>query len=218
MPRVVGSRVIIIAMLVGTMALGHVLRTAIGVESLTPVGVRAAVENLGPLGPSLFFGMVVFRQVLAIPALLVLTTGGVCFGAALGTVLGAAGIIVSGAGKFWIARWAGREWVQRRFGARFPHLDQRIDRLGPLIIGLSTAHPLGVLAPFHWAAGLSSLTFATFATALVLGAPVRAAVLSFVGASLADGPTHQFWLAVAAGTLLLLMPFAFPTVRRRFAL
>ena len=214
----VQSRVVIVGVLLATVVLGHTLRTAIGVAELSPQGVRAAVTELGPLGPMMFFGLVVFRQVLAIPAVLVLTTGGLCFGVALGTVLGAAGIIVSGAGKFWIARWLGREWARRQFGARFQALDERVDRLGAVVIGLSTAHPLGVLAPFHWAAGLSSLSFTGFATALVLGAPVRAFALSVLGASIADGPPAGFWLAVTGLTIVLLSPLVLPSVRQRFGL
>lgn len=208
----------IAAVLCTPLLLGSVLRSAVGVDELSPHGVRVAVEHLGTSGPLLFFGLVVFRQFLAIPALLVLATGGVCFGAALGTVLGAAGIIVSGAGKFWIARWAGRDWVRTRLGERFERLDARVDRLGPIVIGLSTAHPFGVLAPFHWGAGLSSLSFAGFAVALVLGAPVRAFALSMLGASIADGPSPEVWMVVAAITLVLATPLFFPAVRRRLFL
>ena len=212
------TRLIVIAVLVGTVWLGHVLRTSIGVDELTPQGVRVAVDRLGPFGPALFFCLVVFRQILAIPALLVLTTGGVCFGATMGTVLGASGIIVSGAGKFGIARWLGREWARHRFGERFRAFDRRIDRLGAMVIGLSTAHPLGVLAPFHWGAGLSSLSFTTFATALALGAPVRAFALSTLGASIAEGPAEGFWTVITVITLVLLAPLAVPSVRQRFGL
>ena len=91
--------------------------------------------------------------------------------------------------KFWLARWAGRAWFRQHFGEQFRRLEAHVDRLGPVVIGVSTAHPLGILAPFHWGAGLSSIRFAPFALAIVLGAPVRAFAFSALGATIVD-PTH----------------------------
>ncbi len=208
-------RVIVLAVLATTFLLGHVVRQQLGVTELSPAGLQAAVVGLGWRAPFVFFVLVVFRQFLAIPSWLLLPTGGLCFGAALGTALGGGAIIVSGTLKFWVARWLGRDWFRARFGERFQHLDARIDRLGPVVIGLSTAHPLGILAPFHWGAGLSSLRFTPFAAALILGAPVRALAFSFVGASLAAGRSDTFWLVAAALGFVLAAPLAVPAVRRR---
>jgi uncharacterized membrane protein YdjX (TVP38/TMEM64 family) len=208
-------RLTIVAVLTTTIVLGHLVRGWVGVEELSPAGVRAAIDALGWHGPVLFFLLVVFRQFLAMPAWLILPAGGLCFGTLAGTTLGAAGVVVSGALKFWIARWVGRDWFRARFSERFPGLDARVDRLGPVIIGLSTAHPLGILAPFHWGAGLSSLSFAPFFVALVLGAPVRCFALSTLGASLADGRTTEFWIVALVLLPLMIAPLALPSVRRR---
>ena len=205
----------ILGILAASLVVGHVVRTWLGVEELSPAGVRAAIHALGWSGPFLFFCLVVFRQFLAMPSWLLLPAGGLCFGAAAGTALGAAGLIVSGSLKFWTARWLGREWVRARFGERFRRMDERVDRLGPVLIGLSTAHPMGVLAPFHWGAGLSSLKFAPFVLALVLGAPVRCFALSALGASLVEGRTAEFWAVAVILFALLLAPLAHPSVRSR---
>jgi uncharacterized membrane protein YdjX (TVP38/TMEM64 family) len=204
-----------LGILTASLAAGHVVRTWLGVEELSPVGVRGAIQALGWAGPALFFCLVVFRQFLAMPSLLILPAGGLCFGALGGTALGAAGLVVSGSLKFWVARWLGRDWVRARLGDRFRGLDERVDRLGPVLIGLSTAHPVGVLAPFHWGAGLSSLRFAPFALALVLGAPVRCFALSALGASLVEGRSAAFWLVAVALLGAMLVPLAVPAVRRR---
>jgi uncharacterized membrane protein YdjX (TVP38/TMEM64 family) len=208
-------RLAIFAVLAASAVLGHLVRGWVGVEELTPAGVRAAIEALGWQGPVLFFLLVVFRQFLAMPAWLILPAGGLCFGAAAGTALGAAGLIVSGALKFQVARWVGRDWFRARFGERFRRMDERVDRLGPVVIGLSTAHPLGILSPFHWGAGLSSISFAPFVLALVLGAPIRCFALSTLGASLADGRTTEFWVVALVLLPLMIAPLALPSVRRR---
>lgn len=208
-------RLTILAVLTATIVLGHFVRGWVGVEELSPAGVRAAIDALGWHGPLLFFLLVVFRQFLAMPAWLILPAGGLCFGTLAGTALGAAGVVVSGALKFWIARSVGRDWFRARFGERFRAMDARVDRLGPVVIGLSTAHPLGILAPFHWGAGLSSISFSPFVLALVLGAPVRCFALSTLGASLAEGRTTEFWIVALVLAPLMVGPLAVPSVRRR---
>jgi uncharacterized membrane protein YdjX (TVP38/TMEM64 family) len=205
----------ILGILAAALLAGHLVRTWVGVEELSPGGVRAAIQALGWSGPFLFFCLVVFRQFLAMPSWLLLPVGGLCFGAVVGTALGASALVVSGSLKFWIARWLGRDWVRVRFGDRFRSMDERVARLGPVLIGLSTAHPMGILAPFHWGAGLSSLKFAPFVLALVLGAPVRCFALSALGASLVEGRSHEFWAVAVILFAVMLVPLTIPSVRRR---
>ena len=47
----------------------------------------------------MFIVALTFRQLLLIPAAVLLTVGGACFGVALGTALGSAGITLSAAGR-----------------------------------------------------------------------------------------------------------------------
>jgi uncharacterized membrane protein YdjX (TVP38/TMEM64 family) len=196
--------------LTGVALAGWTLRTRLGLGT-SAAELQAAVDALGWRGPVLFLSLVTFRQFLALPAALILSVGGLCFGAGLGTVLGAAGIVVSGLGKFGVARSLGRRWI----GARLARLEARVQRLGPTVIGLSTAHPFGILAPFHWAAGLSSLRLAPFALALCLGAPVRAFAYSAFGATLSDPGTVEFQMAAAGLAAAIIVPLAIPGVRAR---
>ena len=83
------------------------------------------------------------------------------------------------------------------------------------MIGLSTAHPFGVLAPFHWGAGLSSIRFAPFALAIVLGAPVRAFAFAALGATIADPTTPEFRTVCLGLVAVVLVPLVIPAVRRR---
>jgi uncharacterized membrane protein YdjX (TVP38/TMEM64 family) len=192
----------------------HALRTSLGIEfSIT--GVQDAVARLGLYGPPVFFGLVLLRQFLGLPSWLILPVGGLCFGTAMGTALGGAGLIVSGCLKFLVARRLGRAWVQRSFGEAFRRFEQRIDRLGPVVVGLSTAHPFGILAPFHWGAGLSSIRFAPFVAALLVGAPVRAFAFSAFGAAIVDPSTAEFRTLCLGLGCLAVVPLLIPAVRRR---
>lgn len=209
----VGPLVVLGAM--GAMLLlGHAVRSRLGME-LSPAGVQEAVARLGWYGPLVFFGLVMFRQFLVLPSWLLLPAGGLCFGTALGTALGGGALVVSGCMKFGLARWAGRTWFRAHFGEQFRRVEEHVDRLGPLVIGLSTAHPLGVLAPFHWGAGLSSIRFAPFALAIVLGAPVRAFAFSALGATIVDPARPEFRVVCLGLVAVVLVPLAIPGVRRR---
>jgi uncharacterized membrane protein YdjX (TVP38/TMEM64 family) len=203
-----------LAVVVSALALGHLVRTQLGIE-LSLDGIQEAVVRLGWWAPVVFFLLTTFRQFLAIPSWLILPAGGLCFGTLLGTTLGGAAVAVSGCMKFGISRWLGREWAREHLGERFERLERRLDRLGPVLIGISTAHPFGVLAPFHWGAGITSIRFAPFVVAIILGAPVRAFAYSAFGAALID-PTASELLAIslALGAVAVL-PLLIPSVRRR---
>lgn len=201
-------------MVTAALVVGYVVRRGLDME-LSPGGIQEAVARLGWRGPLVFFLLTTFRQFLVIPAWLLLPAGGLCFGPAIGTALGGSALVVSGCLKFGLARWLGREWLRARFGAGFERLERRVDRLGPVVIGLSTAHPLGVLAPLHWGAGLSSIPFTSFVVALVLGAPVRAFAFSTFGATLADPNAGELFAVSLALGVLALLPLAHPAVRRR---
>lgn len=198
----------------GAMLLGHLVRSHLDMD-LSPVGIQHGVSKLGWYGPIVFFVLTTFRQFLAIPAWFLLPAGGLCFGTAAGTALGGGAIILSGCLKFGVARWVGRDWVREHFGTRFLRFERYIDRLGPVVIGLSTAHPLGVLSPFHWGAGLSSIRFTSFVVAIVLGAPVRAFAFSAFGAALVDPTTPEFRVVSLGLAGLILLPLAVPAIRRR---
>ncbi len=198
----------------GILLLTHAIRTQLGIE-LSVSGVQDAVGRLGVWGPPVFFALVMFRQFLGLPAWLVLPVGGLCFGTAVGTALGGLGLVVSGCLKFLVARKLGRLWVQRAFGDAFLRLERRIDRLGPIVVGLSTAHPFGILAPFHWGAGLSSIRFAPFVVALLIGAPVRAFAFSAFGAAIVDPSTPEFRTVCVGLACLAIVPLLVPAVRRR---
>jgi len=201
--------------IVGVAALlGQLVRSQLGME-FSPAGIQEGVARLGWYGPIAFFALTTFRQFLAIPAWLILPAGGICFGTAAGTALGGGALIVSGVLKFGVARWVGRDWVRTHLSTHAERIERHVDRLGPVLIGVSTAHPLGALGAVHWGAGLSSIRFMPFAAALVLGAPVRAFAFSAFGAALVDPGTPEFRTISLGFAALVLLPLAIPSVRRR---
>jgi uncharacterized membrane protein YdjX (TVP38/TMEM64 family) len=156
-----------------------------------------------------------FRQFLLLPSVIVLTTGGLVFGAALGTGLGGLGILLSAMLMFALARGVARGWVRGRFGQRFRRFEQQVDATGPIVLAIATAHPMGPLSPMHWAAGVSGIRWYRFVLAVGLAGFVRAYIYSSVGATLLDVGSQEFYTASLALLVAALLPLLHRGVRAK---
>ena len=194
--------------------LGFVVRQRIGIE-YTPRSILDFVDALGWKGPVIFLALVTFRSFLLLPSAMILPVGGLCFGAGLGTALGAAGIVISASFKFSLARWLGRGWVRAQFGPRVEVFEERVAAAGPFVVGLVTAHPMGPMTPVHWAAGLSSIPALAFVLSVCIGGPVRAGAYSFLGSTLLDFGSPRFVAAAAILAAVVLLPLLHRGTRRR---
>lgn len=206
--------VLLIAFTAGLFLAGYLVRSNLGIE-FTQESIRHLVEGLGWKAGAIFVGLVTFRQFLFLPSMVVLPVGGIVFGAELGTLLGATGILASAVLKYGIARSLGREWFRPYFGAAVDAFQQRASAAGPLVVGLATAHPAGPMSPVFWGAGFASLPVIPFVLTVAIAAPIRAFALSFFGSTLLDPGTPRFWFATVVLAVVALLPLAFPGVRER---
>jgi uncharacterized membrane protein YdjX (TVP38/TMEM64 family) len=208
-------KLLVFAVLVAGFGVAAWLRTWLGVE-WSAESLRQTVARAGPWAPVGFVSLVAFRQLFALPSVLVLTSAGLLFGTALGTLVGGVGMAINACLVFATARLMGRDWVQARIHARWPRWEERSRRAGPPFIALMTGHPMGVLTPFHFAAGVSGIGWLAFLVAVVPTAPLRAACYSFLGANLLDPLSPRLWSAWLVVVGVALLPFPPPGPRRRF--
>jgi uncharacterized membrane protein YdjX (TVP38/TMEM64 family) len=145
----------------------------------------------------------------------VLSAGGLAFGARIGAVLGGVGIAISAVLWYFAARGAGRPWIEQRMGKRAQEFQRRAEAAGPLAVGISTAHPIGPLTPFHLGSGLAALPLLPFLVAVLVGSPVRSTTLAFFGSSLLEFGTPRFYTATGLVLLLGLLPLAHRGTRER---
>lgn len=195
------------------LALAQALRERLGIE-LSAESLQTWVAGYGWAAPAVFLAVVSFRPFLLLPSGLLLSVGGLCFGAALGTALGATGIACSSLMQFAIARGGGHDWVQARLGERARGLRHRIERAGPPAIGVLTAHPAGPLTWIAWIAGLSSVPLLGFAVAVLLGGTVRSFTYAVFGTTLADVHSPEFLLGTGLLLLAGVLPLLHPKVFR----
>jgi uncharacterized membrane protein YdjX (TVP38/TMEM64 family) len=204
----------LIALVAAGFYAGAVLRADLGIE-WSVQAVQAFVLGLGLKAPLIFVGLMTFRQFFFLPSGVVLTAGGVLFGAALGTLLGGLGIVLSALLLFFLARGMGSGWVHSRLRARFRSFDRRARAAGPVVVGLMTGHPMGVMTPFHLAAGVSGISWFAFLVVILVAGPIRAATYAYLGSNLLDVGSARFWLASALLVVLALLPLAHPKLRQR---
>jgi uncharacterized membrane protein YdjX (TVP38/TMEM64 family) len=193
---------------------GRLVRAEMELE-LSPESIRVFVAGYGWVGPLVFLLALTFRNFLLLPSMVILPAGGLVFGALAGTLLGTAGIALSGLIKFAIARGVVRDTLRDRFGAAMRGVERRIEAAGPLVVGAVTAHPAGPMSAFHWGAGFSSIALLPFCIALGAGGLVRAGAYSIFGATLLEPGTPRFYLASALLAALALAPLVHPGLRRR---
>ncbi len=193
---------------------GQWLRAHLGLHPSVDA-VRAWSETLGWQAPAAFLVLVILRQLVLLPAVLLLTAGGVIFGGGLGAVLGGTGIIVSGLANFALARRVGDVMVPGEWRARLRRLTARGSAPVMLFAGLATLHPVGPLALAHWTAGTSTLAASTFLLVIIPASYVRAAALATFGSTLGDWGSPESLLLAVGLLAVVVIPLCIPALRRR---
>ncbi len=202
--------------------IGSRLRGELGIE-LDVGSVRTFAEGLGPLGPLLFVAVVAMRSFLALPSQVVLMAAGLCFGTAIGTLVGGTGLLLSGLGIFLAIRFAGAQQVTDRLGGRFDGLMEALGhRAGAVVLALGSGYPISPLSPIHAAASLTPMSIGLFSLAAFVGGLLRAAIFAFFGNAITESSRSELLLASGALLLILAIPFSFRTgrswLRRLFGL
>jgi uncharacterized membrane protein YdjX (TVP38/TMEM64 family) len=204
---------ILLALVLAAVVAGAYLRGSLP-DEVSAEAIRDWVLGLGWQAPAIYVGLVAFRTFLFLPSWAVLAAGGLCFGIAFGTLLGGAGILVSALYQFVVARAIGRAWVRPYLGERTLRAERRLQRVGAVFVGFTTAHPIGPLTPFHLAAGLSAMPALGFVVAVLLASPLRSLSWSVFGASLLDWRSPRFALTTAMLVVITVLPLFHRGVRR----
>lgn len=114
----------------------------------------------------MFVALVVSLLFIGLSSHLILITGGLAFGAVNGIMWGSIGLILSGFVLYLLLHILGIAWVNRRFGAAYQSVLERIQRVGAIAIFAVTAHPTRLLTPAHLAGGLVVISAIYFAEAI----------------------------------------------------
>lgn len=146
-----------------------VVKTA-GLEGyLAPARIGDLLATSGRLAPLAFVMLMALIVVSPIPSVPFDVAAGVYFGPWLGTLYAAIGAALGAVAGFEIARWLGRDLVERLVGGHISFCTTCSDRLLTRLVFVARMIPLVSFKVVSYGAGLTNMSVKRFALATFLG-------------------------------------------------
>lgn len=209
------------------LVLGLVIVGGIAITLLSPVGDLFSVAGINGLidglrgsfwAPLIFIMLYAVAAAFAIPGTVLTLAGGALFGLFWGSVVNTIAANVGASAAFLISRLLGRDGIARLAGKRLDRIDEATTTHG--FRGLLTLRliPLVPFNALNFGAGLTSISWTTYASATVLGILPGTVVYTMFADALLDGSrdasADALIRVVVSGGLLLLLSFT-PQITRR---
>ena len=190
---------------------------------LTHGGMKEFAEQArglrdAPYAISLFLLLYAIAGTLGVPGSILTLTGGAVFGFELGTLLNWIGATIGSIGGYWLARFLGRDAIERIGGRKIYALERLADSHAFSTILRLRLIPVVPFNALNFASGLVGLDFASYVAGTMIGdLPVTAAYTYFADSLLSGvaGARRTALLhASVAGGLLILLSFVPSVVKR----
>lgn len=175
---------------------------------LHPEDIRLYLISFGIYAPLIFIIIYTLRPLIFFPSSLLCFTSGITFGPLLGTLYTVIGASLGTFVAFGIARLLGRTTVTRLLHGRLAHFDQKTAEKGFQVILFTRLVPVLPFDAVNYGAGLSQIRFRDFALATLLGLAPHAYVYNYIGDSLLDIGSPQFY----KGMILFIFIIGIPAV------
>jgi uncharacterized membrane protein YdjX (TVP38/TMEM64 family) len=207
----------LIVMLTFAMTCWIVLKATGVVANLDIPALSNWVRSLGFLGVLVYMLSYTVRPLIFFPAAPLTLFGGYTFGAFNGTLYDVIGAGTGALLAFWIARKFGRGSVEKLLsGKKLQSFDERVGDNGFLVILYMRLFPF----PFdgvNYGAGLSKIRARDYIPATYLGIIPGAFVYNYVGQSLHDIGSGQFYTAIGLYLVLALTPLVYKGLKKQRA-
>ncbi|MEO7041889.1 MAG: TVP38/TMEM64 family protein [Gemmatimonadaceae bacterium] len=171
-----------------------------------------------PYAIPLFLLLYAVAGTLGVPGSILTLTGGAIFGFELGTLLNWIGATIGATGGYWLARFLGRDAIERIGGRKIYALERLADSHAFLTTLRLRLIPVVPFAAVNFASGLVGLDFASYLAGTMIGdLPVTAAYTYFADALLsgvAGARRSALVHASIAGGVLILLSFVPSLVKR----
>lgn len=182
---------------------------------LKPERINDLLGKVGWLAPVVYMGMMALAVVIAvIPSLPLNVAAGAFFGPLLGTLYSVLGATVGAAAAFLIARYLGREVVERFIQGHINFCSQCSNRLLTKIIFISRLIPFISFDVVSYGAGLTKMSLRAFILASFFGM----LPLTFIYNQFGAGLVMNQALAVSLGILMVVLMFIIPKWIERYNL
>lgn len=210
------SAVTRIALVLVVAALGILAVEGLGLERyVNPARIQDLLGASGALAPfTLVMLMATAVVVSPIPSLPLDIAAGAYFGPWLGTLYAATGALIGAVASFAIARWLGRDLIERLVGGHISFCATCSDQLLTRLIFVSRLIPAVSFDVVSYGAGLTKMSVGRFALATILGMlPLTFAYVSAGRLFVTSGP----W-PIVAGVGVVAGLVALPAAIERFNL
>lgn len=168
--------------------------------------IEAYVTSAGPWGAAVSIGLMVLHSFVPFPAELIAIVNGMVYGRLWGLAITWTGAMLGAFLAFGLARTLGRPYVESllRYG-NIRAMERWFERHGAGALFISRFIPVISFNLINYVAGLTRLSWWTFAWATGLGILPLTALMVFVGSQVRTMPWYGWAVFIAAGLLLWLM-------------
>ena len=174
---------------------------------LDPESLEAWLRAQGALGPLFFMGLMALAVVVSpIPSIPLDIAAGLAFGPWLGTLYAASGALVGSVLSFGIARFLGRELIERFLSGHINFCSQCSDKLLTKAIFISRLIPGVSFDVVSYGAGLTKISLRKFSVATFVGMLPLTFLYVSSGAILAIGQGFTLTLGAIMVALFFLLP------------
>lgn len=153
-------------MLAAIVAVIVFVRTSGISQYLEPEKLRTLFATFGVIAPLVYIGFYTVAPALMLPGLPISLAGATLFGPVWGVVYSIIGATLGACVAFLIARYAARDWVERRLvGSRWSKLDSETEQNGWKAVAFTRLIPLFPFNLLNFAFGLTKISFPQYALA-----------------------------------------------------
>jgi uncharacterized membrane protein YdjX (TVP38/TMEM64 family) len=208
-----GVRLLVLAVLVLA-----IVAAAIGLrEQITADNIERTVRSLGPWGPVAFMAIYLVAPALFLPGVPLTIAAGVLFGPIWGTVYTICGATGGATIAFLVARYLGRDWIERRTSGSVARIKAGVESEGWKFVAFTRLVPIFPFNVLNYAFGLTNIGLLPYVVAsFVFMLPGTAAYvyLGYAGREAAGGGRDIVSKALIALALLAVVAMI-PTVLKR---
>lgn len=165
--------------------------------SFTPDNIRHQISSFGILSAIIYILSYAIRPFIFLPVTPFTIAGGFLFGTTTGLILTLIGrTILSATIAFCLSRYLFRDYVRSKIKNRYAIWDGRLEKGGIAYIAIMRMIPMLPFDMVGYIAGSSSITYKRYITGTFLGDLPGVFVLTFLGSSLLEPGSFQFYLSI----------------------
>ena len=181
-------------------------------EGFTPDRLSNYLNSVEDYAPIIYIGIMALAVIVSpIPSIPLAVASGMMFGSFLGGVYSLVGALFGAIVSFLIARYFGREIIQRFFRGKMLNYPDSAERVLLRIVLISRLIPVVSFDVVSYGAGLTSLSLPKFAIATAIGMIPFTFAYTYYGAIFFVKP----WLSVLGGTFFLVLFLTLPYLVRK---